>query len=203
VKRRQARRRNAASNGPARLARRTGLRIAEARRLAAASLRPAPPEGNHGRQARAGAPHGASPRHLSSSGSALAGRRTGGGAAGRSRDPRLPGHGLRGNAAPVWKPRRCGTWGLIAPVPSGGRGCAPSRRFLIARLAMLLAQRSPPAQWRTKGPKGRVSRRRPCALAGKAATQGNRPSAPSPAPPDDASRGQKVGQGCGRRGRWG
>jgi hypothetical protein len=102
----------------------------------------------------------------------------------------------------TWSPGECrprlettavaGRW--VSPVPSDAAG-RPTAPVPIARLAMLLAQRSPPALWRTMGPKGRLSRRRPGVSAGKAAAQRNRPSAPSSTPPEDASRGQKVGQG--------
>jgi hypothetical protein len=64
---------------------------------------------------------------------------------------------------------------------------APTRRSRSPASSELLAQRSPPARMRPRGPKGRCSRRRPRVTAGEAAARENRPSAPSPAPPDDAS----------------
>jgi hypothetical protein len=189
VKRRQARRRNAASCGsPPK--RRTGLRIAEARRLAAVSRRRllVQEPWETGASRRASRRFTAAFVVIQVRASGAEDRRR---AAGRSRDPpprRRPPGECRPRLETAAVAEREGSSPRSRPVPR----VAPWHQFLIARLAMLLAQRSPPAQWRTKGPKGRLSRRRPGVLAGKAAAQGNRPSAPSSAPPDDASRGQKV-----------
>jgi hypothetical protein len=55
-----------------------------------------------------------------------------------------------------------------------------------------------------EGPEGAVVPATPRALRlVRPIRQGNRPSAPSPAPPDDASTRQKVRAGCGRFWRWG
>ncbi len=157
---------------------------AEARRLACGSLshQPgclirAPPRMldpghlGHTTPTRAGAPHGASPRHLS-----FTGPRVRGGGCGRS-DP--PG-GLAASRASASSraPRRLrpglGRRGR-PPLPFCPRQGQKPRRSRAPTLAMLLAQRSPPAQKRLRGPKGRWSRRRPGARAGDPTHRGTAP----------------------------
>ena len=68
---------------------------------------------------------------------------------------------------------------------------------------MLLAQRSPPARQRLRGPKGRCSRRRPGARAGDPTHRGTAPPPHRPHHRTMPRRGRKVGRGCRRLDGWG
>ncbi len=90
-------------------------------------------------------------------------------------------------------------------VPDGQGGCPPPRPrrgrkpppVLLARLAMLLAQRSPPARQRLRGPKGRCSRRRPRARAGDPRRDGTAPPPHRPHHRTMPRRGRRCGEDAG------
>jgi len=83
----------------------------------------------------------------------------------------------------------------VARLPAPGEANAPP--VLLARLAMLLAQRSPPARQRLRGPKGRCSRRRPRARAGDPRRDGTAPPPHRPHHRTMPRRSRRWGEDAG------
>ncbi|PTM61256.1 hypothetical protein C8P69_102643 [Phreatobacter oligotrophus] len=106
-----------------------------------------------------------------------------------ARPCRLPGR----PTGEAWAPDGpCRTDKAVARLPAPGEADAPP--VLLARLAMLLAQRSPPARQRLRGPKGRCSRRRPRARAGDPRRDGTAPPPHRPHHRTMPRRGRRCGK---------